>query len=422
MNLAETNKEAACLAYTEKYGSTPCSFSDRFYHNKKEAGYIFNKNNQTIAIESSDFLSKFLSNFGHLVEEFRLDLDQKSSKFGWTNAFELIATFCSSIKILHLTNNFDGDFIDFAVQSTTRVKEMARNPLRLNMACPTLQELQAENVYFEPNLQLNVCFPNLRSLNLLAIAASDPSFIEVNLPKLEHMGVTSSDEDEYGECLSDDDEGDNDDASYRLDRTNIGNMFKLNPQLKSVYLEIQLDISFVNLINETLVDLQKIDWMLWSDDFEKYRGADIVFKNVTLACFDRIDLNERPPPIAFTSLKSLNASIENGASTAFIDYIKKNQSLKSLNLSCEYNEEQVTQLIQALPDLQDLNLTVSKKMWSANGMIRFLTECEKLTDVLIMCNVDSSKQKSWRSSVAGCWKISNDYDDFCCIRKGGSNH
>lgn len=408
MKMAETNKETAWSAYNKKFGTTPVRFHDAFYYAKTKDGYRINSNNKTICIENYEYLTKFLRNFGHLVNDFHIEHNERST-FQITDVFNLIASHCTAIKKLHLHNNIEDDDIELMVGSSSRVQEMSRNALHINTVLPTLESLDIEKVYFEAGMKLDVCFPNLSSMDLMTISASEPSMFEVNFPKLEHLGIMMTDDEE-----NDDD----DDYDCQLNRINVENILKLNSQLKSIWLEMKMDMPLLKFINETLLNLQKVDFLIWIDDFDGYHGGDVVFKGVTKANLGR--LGKEQTPLIFENLKEMTASPLANQST--IDFIKKHRLLTTLDLTCDYRYEQIIQLVGALRDLQELNIIVEKEKWSIEQTIRLLAECERLNRVHIMVNIDSSKQRNWYSKIAPILTIKNEYsDDFYVIEKSVSS-
>lgn len=321
----------------------------------------------------------------------------------------LVASRCTALKKLRLNNNIEDDSMELMMRSSSRVREMSRHVLQINKVLPSLEKFDAEKVYFEPGMKLDVCFPNLSSLELLTIFASETSMFEVNFPKLEHLGITLTDEEENDE---------DDDYDCQLNRINIKNIMVLNPQLKSIWLEMEIDVLLLDFINKTLPNLEKVDLSIWPEAFKDYYGDDIVFKSVTKASLGR--LGERRTPLKFENLKDLNASPN--ANQFTIDFIKQHRLLTSLNLICHYNDAQMIQIVAALPNLTELYLIVEKTKWSVNGMIQFLADYERLNNVQIMVNVDSSKQRNWVSKIASTWTIKNKYhDDFYVIEKNGKS-
>lgn len=408
MKIAESNKEAAWSSYNKKFGSTPVRFDDGFYYARTNSGYHFNPNSKTICIENYEYLTKFLGNFGHLVMEFSIERNERST-FKWTDVFNLVASRCTALKKLRLNNNIEDDSIELMLRSSSRVQEMSRHVLQISKVLPSLEKFDVEKVYFEPGMKLDVCFPNLSSLELLTISASETSMFEVNFPKLEHLGITMTGEEENY---------DDNDYHCQLNRINIENIMQLNPQLKSIWLEMEMNVSLLDFINKTLTGLQKVDLSIWPDAFDGYHGDNVVFKSVTKASLGR--LGDRRIPLIFENMKELNASPN--ANQFTIDFIKQHHLLTSLNLICDYNDEQIIQLVASLPNLTELYLIVEKIKWSVNGMIRFLAEYERLNNVQIMVNVDSSKQRNWVSKTASTWTIKNEYnDDFYVIEKGGKS-
>lgn len=318
---------------------------------------------------------------------------------------------------------------------------MSRNPLCITKACPTLESLDAENVYFKTPLNLAELLPNLRSLDLVSIIATDPSFIEVNLPRLEHFGITLCDDQDFEHLNEyDDDDGsdiyaeaiglppgfwrkpryETDVIGTHIEVKNIENAFIYNPQLRSIALDmVDIDMALVEFINTTLPNLKKIELSLFADAAKNHSSINgIVFKSVTDASLGR--LGGKKPPINFKQLKTLG--FDTVACKATVDFISKHRQLTKLTMICEYTDKYALEVVKALPNLQELNLIIDNhKKWSAAGLVRFLAICEKLQNLSLMVDVDSGNHKNWRSYVSDTWKIENKYtEDFHVIGKGNN--
>lgn len=408
LKLAETNKAAACTAFVASYGTCPITYNDNFYYAKNNDGFRFNPHNKNLDIENLPIWKTFLSVFGHLLKEIRVQLDERST-VSWTELVNLIFTHCTALQKLHLYNCSEDDEIELMFRGSSRAQELSRNPLRVTKACPTLESLDAENIYFKAPLNLTELFPNLRSLDLLSIVASDPTFIETNMPRLEHLGFTLYSDNPDSHVIG-----------SHLEVKNIKNAFIYNPQLQSIQLEMSdIDMALVEFINTTLPNLKKIDFTLFEDAAKNQTSANgIVFKNVTSASLGR--LGGSKPPIILKQLKDL--SFNTVAYKATVDFISKHRQLTSLTMTCQYTDEHALEVVKALPNLQELNMIIENhEKWSAAGLVRFLAICERLDKLMIMIEVDSKDHKNWRSYVSDTWKIENDITpDFYVIEKGNN--
>lgn len=101
LKLAETNKAAACTAFIASYGTASITFGDGIYYAQNNDGYSFNLNNKSLRIENLPFWKTFLSAFGHLLKEIRVQLDDRSTGSG-TGLVHLIFTHCTALQKLHL--------------------------------------------------------------------------------------------------------------------------------------------------------------------------------------------------------------------------------------------------------------------------------------------------------------------------------
>lgn len=387
-------------------------------------------------------MENFLRNFGHLMKELRVVCENISS-FSWVEMASLIGSTCTTLKQLHLFNNIAcDDPIEFLIRKVKRKKNILRNPLVFANRCSTLERLTVDNIYIDSKFfKVNAFFPNLRSLDLLLIGASDPTFIEVTIPNLEHLGITMADDydlpsppsssaasddydfDETKEFEHEEDAEDkgNDEsegakckenlaatkAQFSVD--NVKNALALNPQLKSIDLKMNVGIPIIEFINEKLPELKKIDLTLQENDFNEHNlKNDIVFKNVKTANLGV--LGKATPPILFEQLEEIEFTTAAHEST--MDFIKKHEShLKCLHLNCQYSDHQAFKTVKSLESLSDLYMIIENDVkWTARGLIRFLAECERLQTLMLMVAVNATDQKNWRSLVARIWEIDEAYN------------
>lgn len=69
------------------------------------------------------------------------------------------------------------------------INKMIGKPFNTTKIWSTVEVLSIDNIDFSARSKFNQSFPNLRSLELRSIISEDSSFIEVSLPKLEHLGI-----------------------------------------------------------------------------------------------------------------------------------------------------------------------------------------------------------------------------------------
>lgn len=195
-NLVETNKSLAYFG--TNYASYPITYHEKSYekNRKNNDDYTFNSSNANLEIKNFQTLNTYLRFYGNMCKEIRIRCD-KNSTFDWTEMINLIFTHCVSLQRLHLHNYIDDDMTSLIQKKNSRVQAISRNPLRLETMCTTLEHFDAENIYFETLYNLTSLLPNLRSLDLYSIAASDPSFIEVTIPHLKHLGIVLCDEQNF---------------------------------------------------------------------------------------------------------------------------------------------------------------------------------------------------------------------------------
>lgn len=403
IELAESNKEAACSAFHQMYGPAKISFLERFFFKKDDTGYIIKPNN--IIIERHDFLVEFLRTFGHLVKELRISGGEGSS-FKWATIYNLICTNCTTIQKLYFYNDIDVDPVNLADSGTSFVTLAEKNPLRLTAACPTLEMFDVENIYIDVRLKLSAYFPNLRALNLQKIATSNPSFIEVDLPEIEHLGIS----------LADDYYNDDFDTDHQINISNVKSLMALNPQLKSVSLNLKMDYSFVERMNAMLPNLQTLEWFLWFNGAPTgHNVGNVFFNNVTKAKLENLD--RCTPPAIFPKLQELE--VDTNSDWHSIKYITLHQSITHLTLDCSYHFNQAYCLIRKLQNLQNLHVTVSRNKWPAKDMHRFLHVCEQFDEMTLKVGVDENNYNyiNWQLMISNIWNVQQQHHNFFIIQK-----
>lgn len=166
---------------------------------------------------------------------------------------------------------------------------------------------------------------------------------------------------------------------------------------------MKMDITFIDFINKTLPNLQGIYLSPDPNDFKDISGDEILFENVISAYFN---LYEHPPPVAFQQLKKL--MIKNEKSQMVIDFIKKQHHIVALTLECNYNHQQLIDLVQTLQNLETLYLVIGNKKWPACGLVQFLNACESIN--VVEMNVKVNK-KPWRRHISNIWQVEKEDED-----------
>lgn len=434
MDLGMKNKRAALTIFKREYEYIPFELSARGNLGGNKSIYTIDLIEDKIVIQHFKYFKKFIDIFGHLVKDLRIEVDEFSSKsYKLTEVYKVISKRCTSLKELcFFYDENAGDFLPCEDVGTV----MSDNPLRITSSIPSLETFTADNVYLKTRMKMNTCFPKLESLRLLAAGTYDPKFIEVHMPSLKELHIASPDEDfekwDDGSCDdydddddedddedddADDDEDEDDDENsdndddldaadgkiHQFDRHNVENMIRLNNQLECIDLDMEMDIPFLKFIRDSLPSLRKLE--LGSLDFDDHNGGDIVFENVETLCFK--DVSEIVSMLPITSNSLVHLELMTGQNEFAIEYIKRQRSLITLRLECEYNLATLLELIASLPDLKNLSLKIEGGEWVVNGVKRLLTECERLDAAEISFDIKSAHQR-WRSSISNIWNIEND--------------
>lgn len=394
IDLVQTNKPAALALFSQEYESVPFVLTtSSLFHDEK---FCIDLIEQRIEIKSYSHFKKFIDVFGSLVKNIHIEIHEFTT-FKLTKVFNYIRKHCTSLKTLRLYDKEDDNNM---FEPNVELSEvMIGKPLRIKTAMPSLETFFASHIYLKTKMKLNACFPQLRSLHLQSIAVADPSFIEVNMPNLTTLGIVL--DSVFDEC----DEDENCDDVLQLDRNNVENVIRLNPQLKCVRIEMEMDTKFLEFLRDSLPTMENLSLSLDNCDFDNYNGADIVFENVVVLCLDDLSQIDTLPPITSENLAEIETSA--GDNTTAFDFIKKHHSIKVLRLDCEYSAAQVLELIAALPNLKTLHLTIEEKEWKLKDVVDVLTECELLDNVQVTVDVDST-EKRLRSRFTKTWEIQED--------------
>lgn len=420
MDLAQTNKQAALSLFEREYESIAFVLSTS--SSLHDESYCINLMNNTIEIKKYGYFKKFIDIFGRLITDLQIKFDDFST-LKLTKVFNFICKRCVSLKALKFVYDEDNSGFEPVME---RSDLMINNPLCISAVFPSLETLFAGNVYFKSKMKMNVCFPNLKSLNLLDSAFEDSSIVEVKMPNLVSLCISETEAMDFdsdysnfdssdSDCVesdgnddgdsSDDVDDDEHDSIENVNRKSAENVIRLNPQLESVKIDMEVDTSFIEFLRDSLPFLQNLSLAIGSWEFENYNGATIVFKNVAVFEFDFMDNITSIPPITSENLTHLILST--GDNTFAFDFIKKHQSVQMLDLECEYNAAQVLKLVASLPDLKQIDLTIEGNKWSPTDVKRVLTECKRLDAAKV--TVDLQKNQRWHT-LANTWEIN--VDDF----------
>lgn len=406
MNLAEVDKEKACLAYSKRFGRETVKFQKQTI--ELEEYYV--DDNGWICISNGNFFVKFLNNFGHLLAQVRVCSNRIAPIK--QEVFDIVYDRCTTLRELMIANVEDETIRRLRGTVASVINKMIGEPFNTTKIWSTVEILVIDKIYFSAKFKFNQSFPNLRNLQVRSIILEDSSIIEVNLPHLEHLGII---------LLAEDDDDFTVDFNHffarmevtpkpreqiegKLKQVNIKNLIALNPQLKNLRLNMSMDVSFLQFISDNLPNLDSIMLAPLPGDFNRYSGESISFKTVTEAIFITDD---KLPPVSFDNLKKLK--IYANIYSNYIHLIKRNRFLTDLHLDCDDKDIEMLDIIRALPDLQHLNVTIEERKWSQKGLNNFLLECERLTTLKI-----SLPQKY---TVPSIWKTSSTSDSSMVIEK-----
>lgn len=419
MDLTQTDKEAALSLFEREYESIAFVLSTSTSSGHDES-YCIDLMNNRIEIKTFGYFKKFIHIFGRLVKDLQIKFDDLTT-LKLTKVFNFIRKRCVSLKALKFVYDDDESMFEPVME---RSEWMITNPLRISAVFPSLETLFAGNVYFKSEMKMNECFPNLKSLNLLDAAFEHSSIVEVHMPNLVSLYIGETEATDFESDYSDSDSSDcdesdgpdgwmdyssnddDDDEDYSIKNVNrkcAENVIRLNPQLESLKIDMEMDTSFIEFLRDSLPLLQNLSLDIGNCEFDNNSGAAIVFKNVAVFEFEFLDDITSEPPITSENLTHLILST--GDNTFAFDFIKKNQSVKTLDLECEYNAGQVLELVAALPDLKQIDLTIEENKWTPADVKRVLTECKRLDAAKV--TVDLQKNQSWRS-LENIWEINVD--------------
>ncbi|XP_055320385.1 uncharacterized protein LOC129577423 [Sitodiplosis mosellana] len=248
----------------------------------------------------------------------------------------------------------------------------------------------------------NVWFPQMRRLEFIGTGAKNCSFIAKHFPNLEHVAII-----EY--YLVD----------YSFDSSNIVELLRLNPQIKSLELHdyFLVTAAFIQSISE---HLQRIETLaVGFCEFFIHTDGVVHFQNVKHFTVEFWAEEEPEFQLAFDQIETLNVCAHKcQLNTAFLEFIRIHRSsLVKVVVSGDCGEDPFratnkTEVAMAMDQLVDIDIRYT--VLSVNEAITFLDTCTSLKEFRFKLkdaanNIDSLKQRAamrghghgyeWRLSV-----------------------
>lgn len=194
--------------------------------------------------------------------------------------------------------------------------------------------------------QMSLWFPNLVSLTLSDVNLTQPKFMEVNLPQLEHLAI----DDKTGSLYPP-----------------ISKMMRFNPQLIRISLNCHYDVHLLQSISKHLVQLEELELWVPNDRFGSFVNNKSLFTTVK-----KFTLNDVQPwrsihclPFEFSGLRELVIFGLNQSRTEISKLICECQHLNKLAFypSIRYGRlipgadfELIFQQLSKLPELNEVKL------------------------------------------------------------------
>lgn len=228
----------------------------------------------------------------------------------------------------------------------------------------------------------NEMFPSLRHLTLIEIENNCSS--HCYLPKLEHLCFYSG-----------------------IDKSAVKDFLTVNSHIQSIELSGSLDILQLQIIKETLPNLQNITLQ---HAFSKY----FKFHFDTVTTFTIEQCSKYAYDLKLKNLQEFNMQtygLEDLES--WTGFFKKNSNIRRFNLKFQYwRDESFEMIAPFLQDLEDMTISVilehtfHARVINATTIINFIAQHEKLKRFeLDLCECNNDDEAIYRQKLSETWNI-----------------
>lgn len=337
--------------------------------------HLFNTWEQHIIVEADVLVEDLRSGlqllrcFGHLIHRLRI-ANLSDIKYGYIVAY---------------TN-------EYCISSLFEVHLLAIpiSASKLLEPYTSVESLTMYNSHLD-GIHLHEIFPNLKSL---CYCGYDYKVLENHFTNLETLVILAD-----WEKKSD------------MEKENIGNALRLNPQLRSLKAPYKSDAKFIRLVAENLRKLQHFDITWDQKDFLNYGAMTFHFEHMKKLDFQlNLDGLQRDPllkiPFIFNQLEEL-VSMGLSFNDDFFEFLTRNPSILKLTFLRPSNLSKlnISKLVTALPNLNE----VSFKFCLENSQIEETICCMEEIKSLKRCNfqtyLNNDKclfyclEKKWKASI-----------------------
>lgn len=387
VNIAETDDQfvpAAISVYSRYHRS-----KKKVYVNLSPISY-----GQTDCVDVEQNFDSFFRHFGHLTSHLLVNaLGSNDIKIEAS-----LQKYCL-ISLIHLDLAFCGE-TDFE-----RIDEPF---LRVTELTVIESQLGAKMS------QLNVWFPCLNRLELVYTTLSQTDHLEVNFPNLTHLEIYTQELD--------------------LPASTMRELFRLNPQLKTLLLLYDYDVEFLQFMNQCLPQLEVLELWTPKNRFLTFGDEKVHFKKVkkfTLnASSHRGDFVVNVP-FQFTCLDELSLDGFNQFKDHLLPFIRSCTDISKLNLVPFIEDwddltfDDLTNVIAMMPNLVELEFCADT--FAKNDVVELLSNSKNLQQVyLLFIELPSTQfydaiEKDWvvNQNVVetSCPNVYMDYYCFALKRK-----
>lgn len=220
---------------------------------------------------------------------------------------------------------------------------------------------------------LSRCFPNVTEFRLHQNKILEPNALVKQFRSLNKLAVT------FGRCLS------------SFSSSHVEGMLRQNTQIEQLRIDIVHDLRYVQMIKDTLPNLQLLSISTIVVPFSYYTGDGIHFENVT-ACKIPVTFSiiahDSIVPITFQRLDKFKIILNCFKLTdSIIDAVIANKTIVKLEMAAvsygfDVNKDEMSRIMSGLPLLK--HLKIASKLIKHDGMLSHILESGTLNTCTLL--------------------------------------
>lgn len=257
-----------------------------------------------------------------------------------------------------------------------------------------------ESTLSENLSQLNTWFPSLTKLELIYANFAQPKQIEVNFAHLEHLEIYNLEMD--------------------LPEPTLREVFRLNPQLKTLVLLCDYGIDFLRLLSRKLPQLEELELWAPKNRFSNFNDEKIHFKSVkkfTLNADSHRGSFVVNMPLGFNGLQELTFDGFNQFKGQLLDFVMECKDLRKLKLMPFIDDwddltcEDLEKVVDSMANLSELEFCADT--FVVEDVIQFLSKTRKLKKVNLLF-IELPLCPHFLVEIEAKWQISKHCVEMFC--------